>query len=133
MAMTDTPPFATPKIASVFEGYAPSIQQHAMHLRSLIFATAGTLNVGPICESLKWGQPSYVPTAPKTGTAVRLGLPKSGGIGMFVHCQTDILSAFTGTLPPSVTVDGNRGVLFVGDVDDVVAAAVVRAAFTYYL
>ncbi len=125
--------FSTQEIAAVFEGFDPDTRQQALHLRKLIFATAKHLVIGPVSETLKWGQPSYVPGTPKTGTAVRLGLPKAGGIGMYVHCQTNILNSFIDTLPRSVGVDGNRGILFGDKVDDAVATAMVRAAFTYYL
>ncbi|MGB1236270.1 MAG: DUF1801 domain-containing protein [Planktomarina sp.] len=104
-----------------------------LHLRTLIFETAKTLGVGPISETLKWGQASYVPTTPKTGTAVRLGIPKTGGIGMYVHCQTDIIGPLSAVFPPTVQLDKTRGILFPDQIDDPAATALIRAAFTYYL
>jgi hypothetical protein len=38
-------------------------------VRDLIFTTATDLeDVGEINETLKWGQPSYVPARPRTGS-----------------------------------------------------------------
>lgn len=66
-------------------------------LRDLIFKIAEKHpEIGPIEESLKWGQPSYAPQKKCTGTPIRLGTIKDAPhkLGLFVHCQTDIIENF---------------------------------------
>ncbi len=71
---------------------------------------AETPEAGEIEESLKWGQPSYT-TKPKTGTPMRLAATKTGDVGIFVHCQSQVIPEFEATYPGVFKLDGNRGVL----------------------
>jgi hypothetical protein len=38
-----------------------------------------TPGVGALHETLKWGQPAYLTPETRSGTTLRLGVPKSGG------------------------------------------------------
>jgi hypothetical protein len=47
-----------PSVAEVIESVLPAIRPKLLALRRLIFETAGsTEGVGPITETLKWGNP----------------------------------------------------------------------------
>ena len=126
-------PFSSDALRAAFDAFPPDTRDPLLTLRSLIYANAADLNVGPVEESLKWGQPSYVPAAPKTGTPIRLGCSKSGDIAVFVHCQSSVLKDLAPVLPAGVTLDGTRGVLFTDGIDTSVATTVIRAALTYHL
>lgn len=128
-----TSQFPTDAVQQAFDLSDRQRGRDMLHLRQMIYDTAMDLNIGPISETLKWGQPSYVPTTPKTGTAVRIGAPKTGGVGLYVHCQTDIIGPLAAAFPATVTIDGNRGLLFHHGIDDSAATALITAAFTYYL
>ena len=66
-----------PKVGAAFRVFAPDVRKKLMRLRALIFEVASeTEGVGELEETLKWGQPSYLPRKPKTGSAVRLGREK---------------------------------------------------------
>ena len=65
--------FSDSDVASVFKAYPPRIRAKLMALRELVFDTARrTGGVGPLTETLKWGQPSYLTEATGSGTTVRI-------------------------------------------------------------
>ena len=106
-----------------------------LQLRDLIFQVAAdTPEVPSVTEDLRWGEPSYL-TPPRIGSTIRLGVPKTGGFGIFAHCQTTIISDFAAAYPGWDQFDGNRGVLFddIKQIDPVRHGALIRSALTYHL
>ncbi len=105
-----TPDFTDPAVLLAYDAFPPDARKGAEALRALIYEVAASL---PDCpeptECLRWGQPSYV--TPK-GTALRIGIPKEGGFGLYAHCQTTVISDFAQTSGQAFTIQGNRGVLF---------------------
>ena len=86
-----------------------------MEVRRLIFATANDVDAGPLTETLKWGEPSYLTEASKSGTTLRLGQPKgqSDKAALFVPCQTTLVAEFRETIDdPAIVLEGNRAILF---------------------
>jgi hypothetical protein len=56
-------------MAQAFDALPDPARQTLLLVRDLIFTTAIDLeDVGEIYETLKWGQPSYVPARPRTGS-----------------------------------------------------------------
>lgn len=105
--------FQSDEIRAVFEGFPASLQPGLLALRELIFDEAQKHSeVGEIQECLKWGQPSYLTAKSKSGSTIRLGLHKQGGMALFVHCQTTLMSDFLALFPDDFRVDGHRAVLF---------------------
>lgn len=105
-------------------------------LRGLILTTAAALpDVGAVAETTKWGQPSFAPKRPRTGTPLRLGQPKSGGFAIYAHCQTTVILDFRALFPDDFAYDGNRGVLFdaPGDIQPDKLRLLVGAALRYHL
>ena len=61
--------FADPAVAAVFAAYPAELRDRLMALRRLIFETAATTEgVGPLEETLKWGQPSYLTRRSRSGS-----------------------------------------------------------------
>ena len=107
-----------------------------MALRGLILEVAGRLpEVGPLDETLKWGQPAYLPRRPRTGSTLRVGLHKGAQFALFAHCQTSIISDYAQAFPAWDRLDGNRAVLFdtPGQVEPERLSHLVRHALTYHL
>ena len=132
-----SPAFQTPEVASVFAAYPPALRDRLLRLRQLIFETAeATEGVGPLQEALKWGQPSYLTPRTKSGTTIRIDTVKSepGRYALYVHCQTDLVTAFREMYPDALTCEGNRAVLF--DEQDPLPEDVLRhciaLALTYH-
>ena len=133
-----SPAFQTPEVESVFAAYPPPLRDRLLALRRLIFETArSTEGVGPLQETLKWGQPSYLTARSKSGTTIRIDAvdPESGRYALYVHGQTSLVSMFRERYPDALTCDGNRAILF--DQHDPVPEDVLRhciaLALTYHL
>jgi Domain of unknown function (DU1801) len=108
-------PFEHPEVAAVFAAYPEPIRTKLLFLRQLIFDVAAeTEAVGPLDETLKWGQPSYLTTASKTGTTIRIDQnPSSAGqYMMYVHCQTNLIGTFRKLYPDTFDFEGNRSIVF---------------------
>ena len=127
--------FQTPAIKAKFDTFDPVHRDALLALRGLIFDVAGTLHVGRIEESLKWGQPSYNTPDTHAATPIRLSVTKAGDIGIFTHCQSTVMGDFRNTAPPDMRFDGNRALhldpselLPLGDI-----TPLIRAALTYRL
>ena len=112
-----SPPPVPEKIRKVFEQY-PGVQKNALlALRKLILETAEeTPGVGVVEETLKWGQPSYLTSQTKSGTTIRIDILKHSEthIGLFVHCQTDLISRFQRMFGDAITTDGKRVIILDG-------------------
>ncbi|TYC53908.1 DUF1801 domain-containing protein [Rhodobacterales bacterium] len=83
-----------------------------LRLRNLVLQTAReTKAAGEIEETLRWGQPSYVPVRRGTGTTIRIDRDTSpaGDIALFVSCQSSLVSEWRAIFP-EMTFGGNRSV-----------------------
>jgi len=59
----------TPEVAAAFDGFPTPVRRRLLEVRSLIFATAARSNeVGPLTETLKWGEPAYLTEATEIGS-----------------------------------------------------------------
>lgn len=106
-----------------------------MTLRGLIFDTAEVAEVGPLTETLKWGQPAYLTQASKAGTTIRLGWKAAtpDRYALYVHCQTQLIDSFR-TRFPELEFEGNRAILFDVNVrlPTPEVAECITAALTYH-
>lgn len=134
--MTKTPPaFSDPAVEAAYAAFDPSVRDELLALRHLIIDEAAeTPEVGRLEETLKWGQPSYLTPETKSGSTIRLGIPKQGGYAIYAHCQTTILSDFQAIFGEDFDFDGNRAVTFrVGETPDHdKLRLLVRSALTYH-
>jgi hypothetical protein len=130
--------FADPAVAAVFGAYPKPLQTRLLALRRLILDTAKvTKGVGALEETLKWGQSSYLTTATKSGSTVRIDRIKSATdrYAVFFHCQTDLVETFRQLYPTELNYGGNRSILL--DAEDPMPEAALRhcvaLALTYHL
>ncbi|GHA59542.1 hypothetical protein GCM10008927_26370 [Amylibacter ulvae] len=126
-------PISNPQIEQAYASFPENVHEGANRLRDLILTTGAQLaDVDNITECLRWGQPSYISPI---GTALRIGVPKSGGFGLFTHCQSNVISNFTQTFGPDFRFDGNRGVLFEteNDIQPDKLRLMIEHALTYKL
>ncbi len=134
--MKGAAPPMPPDVARAFDGFPAGARAASMDLRDLIFETAGeTAAVGAIVETLKWGQPSYLPAESRSGTTVRLGVPKDGGLALYVHCQTTLVADFRSSFPTGLRYEGTRAIRIdpADPPDRELVRRFVRAALTYHL
>jgi hypothetical protein len=130
-------PPTDPAVAEAFAAFPPAIRRKAMALRRLILETAAASDaVGPIMETLKWGQPAYLTSASKSGTTIRIGWKKSAPrrYALHVHCQTNLIDTFRALFPDEFEFEGNRAIVF-EESDEVATDALaicIAAALTYH-
>ncbi len=135
--MIPSPPPLDPAVAKVFASYPPAIRPRMMALRRLIFETAATTEgVGPITETLKWGEPAYLTSASKSGSTIRIGWRKStpSRYALYFHCQTNLVESFRAMFPDVLVFEGNRAIVF-EEADTLAAGPLamwIAAALTYH-
>ena len=106
--------FDDARVAAVFKAYPPGLRARLMALRELVFDTAArTAGVGPLSETLKWGQPSYLTTESGSGTTVRIDRLKSrdGGYAIYFHCQSGLIETFRTIYPDTFAYEGKRAIV----------------------
>ena len=130
--------FDDPAVKVAFDAF-PHIARRELRLaRQLIFeVVAANPQIGAIVETLKWGQPAYLPKKPKTGTTVRLGFLKSNPVtaAVFFHCQTTLIGNFRQRYPGDFTFEGNRALVCSKGIEPVTAQLrhCIALALTYHL
>jgi hypothetical protein len=103
------------KVQQKFSSYPDHIKPKMESLRDLIYEVAQTTEgVGKLKETLKWGEPAYLTQQTKSGTTVRIDWkPKSPNqIGMYVSCNTTLVSTFRTMFGDDLCFEGNRAIVF---------------------
>jgi Domain of unknown function (DU1801) len=129
--------FSDPAVEAAFDAYPKPLKARLLALRRLIFDTARTVEgVGPLQETLKWGQPSYLTPTTKSGSTVRIDRMKSANqYAIYFHCQTNLVETFRELYPAELSYGGNRSIILNAD-DEVPEPALrhcVALALTYHL
>jgi len=107
------PPFQNADVAAVFAAYPRDVRVRLLELRALIFTTAAGIDaVGPLDETLRWGEPSYLTTRSKSGSLVRIHWKQADGdrVRMYFHCQTNLVETFRAMYPTEIDYDGKRAI-----------------------
>lgn len=103
----------------MFDRCPAEVRERLLRIRKLIFDTAASLEgVGPLEETLRWGEPSYLTTQSGTGSMVRINqLPRhERAFAVHFHCQTNLVETFRTLYGRRLKFEGNRAIVF--DVDD---------------
>ena len=135
--MTLRTDISDPDVRAAFDAFPDALHQPLRNLRQLILETAeADPRVGTLQETLKWGQPSWLPARPRVGTTIRLGTDRSGvHPALFFHCQTSVIRDFRSGPGKDMRFDGNRAILL--DPDSPLPRDLlrlpIRHALTYHL
>ncbi len=108
------PPFRDETVAAAFAARPATQRMPLLALRALVFRTArATEGVGPLSEVLRWGQPTYLTEASRSGSMLRLDAVKDrpDRIGLFVHCQTGLIDEFRTQYGDRFAYEGRRALL----------------------
>ena len=123
---------------NALSGLPRPLQQKLRQLRQLILLTAcENPAIGPLEETLKWGEPAFLTSATKSGTTIRINrhARDDSKYAMYIHCQTDLVERYRQLYGDQLTFDGSRAVIF--DVDQEIPADAVKhcvsMALTYHL
>jgi hypothetical protein len=124
-------------VAETFDTYPPAIRAKLVAVRQLIFEVAEAIeDVGPLEETLKSGEPAYLPAARSTGSAVRLGFKRSAPerYGVYFHCKTTLVGTFRTLFADEFAFEGNRALLLKASepLPEKSLATCVAMALTYH-
>lgn len=107
------------EVAAAFDRFPPVARRRLLGLRALIVEVADELEVGPLEEALRWGEPAYLTSASKAGTTLRLGVLEGppGAVALYVSCQTDLVATFRARHGDRLTYEGKRAVVLGSEVE----------------
>ena len=90
--------------------WPPAAQSRFTKLRALILNAAQDADVGPVEESLKWGQPAWRPKRPRTGSTLRLNWQENApqSLALFVDCKTTLCATMRDIYPYDFQYESNR-------------------------
>jgi hypothetical protein len=134
MTLPALPPIPT-EVAAAFARWPADVQDCARRLRALIFAVAEERGVGPLTETLKWGEPAYLADTSKSGSTIRLGrVPGRPGAALLFNCRTSLIEGFRRDFASLFHFDGNRALILDPDShpDEAALALCIGRALTYH-
>ncbi len=131
-----SPPIPAP-IAEVLSRYPEPMRARLLEVREAIFAVAAeTEGVGPLTETLKWGEPAYLTGASGSGTTVRLGAARSAPrkCAVLFNCRTTLIETFRSHFADDFAFEGNRALVLAGTgpLPREPLKLCLRAALTYH-
>ncbi|MBO6675146.1 MAG: DUF1801 domain-containing protein [Rhizobiales bacterium] len=121
------------EVADAINAMPEPSRTRVLQLRDLVLAEAAARGIAPLEETLKWGQPSYLPG--RAGTTIRLGADETtGGAKLFVHCQTTLVDDWRSRFGNRLAYEGNRAVLIdpEGPLPTEELSLCIGAALTYH-
>lgn len=101
-------------VESVMAGYPPKLRPTMKKLRKLVREVAkSNADVGGLVETLKWGQPSFLPKRPRIGTTVRMDAVSEAParVAFYFHCQTSLVETFRELYADTLSFEGNRAIV----------------------
>ena len=105
--MTEAPS----EVARVLGRAPEGVRERLFAVRRLILAAGEAEGIAPLEETLKWGEPAYLPRKPRIGTTIRLGWSDAPlRVTLFVHCQTRLIDLYRARFPEGFHYEGNRAV-----------------------
>jgi len=119
-------------VKTKFDSYPPQVRPKMHALRALILEVAAQEEVGPLEETLKWGEPAYLTTASKSGTTIRIDWkPKQPAqYALYLNCQTSLIETYR-SLFPDLRYEGNRAILL--DLNQALPEAELRVCISMAL
>lgn len=101
-------------VAAAFEAFPMPVRERLLEIRRLIFQTADRIDsVGPLTETLKWGEPAYLTEASGSGTTIRLGWHRASDqeCAVLFNCKTTLIKTFRMQFADLFEYQGNRAIL----------------------
>ena len=102
--------------------------------RLIAQAARETEGVGPLVESVKWGEPSFAPARRNIGSSVRIRRRANGDVALMFICHTGLVDGFRALYGDRLLLEGNRAIVLKTG-QDYDAAAVkhcIALALTYH-
>ena len=96
---------------NTFKHYPDDVRPKLEQLRALILDVAEQLAVGPVTESVKWGEPSF---SVKSGSPVRVDWKSKTPqhYYLYVNCNTCLIDTYKVLYSNLLEFQGNRAIVF---------------------
>ncbi|HEY1781548.1 MAG TPA: DUF1801 domain-containing protein [Roseiarcus sp.] len=101
-------------MAAAFAAFPAGVRARLLEVRDLILETATAIDgVGPLTETLKWGEPAYLTEATGSGSTIRLGRCRSPEreCAVLFNCRTTLVDDFRSQFPGVFDYEKNRAIL----------------------
>ena len=98
--------------------HSEHVRGRLLEIRQLIFTVAAEIgNVGPLTETLKWGEPAYLTEISRSGTTIRLGATREAphNSALLFNCKTSLIDMFRNAFTADFTFEGNRALVIPAD------------------
>ena len=93
--------------------------------------------IGELRETLKWGQPGYLPVKPRIGTTIRIGRHSTdaGKVGLYFNCNSSLADDYKQLYPGVFEYEGRRAILLglTGALEEKPLRHCIALALTYHL
>jgi hypothetical protein len=102
------------QVAAAFSAFPDHVRARLLEARDLVFEmAAGLEGVGPLTETLKWGEPAYLTQATGSGSTIRLGWFRSAEreCAVLFNCRTTLVDDFRSQFPGVFAYEKNRAIL----------------------
>jgi len=98
------------EIQAKFDDYPTNVKVRMIELRRLILSLIEREDLGPVQETLKWGEPSYFV---KGGSSVRIDwkMKTPEHFYVYFHCQTQLIETFRELHSDRLAFQGNRAIV----------------------
>jgi hypothetical protein len=109
-----TSPSLPPPIAESLSRYPEPVRARLFDIRDIIFAVAAeTEAIGPLTETLKWGEPAYLAAATGSGSTIRLGSTRTArnAAAVLFNCKTTLIETFRNHFANDFSFEGNRALI----------------------
>jgi hypothetical protein len=125
------------EVAAAFREFPAPVRTRLERVRDLILSVArDTEVVGPLVETLKWGEPAYLTEVSGSGSTIRLGWPKArpSHAAVYFNCNTTLVSTFRDLFPNVFEYAGDRAILLDVDceMDEKALSLCISMALTYH-
>ena len=99
-----------PAVKEKFDAYPDGVRARMEQVRSLIYEVADKENLGPVTETLKWGEPSYLN---KKGSTLRMDWKQNSPdrFCLYFNCNTKLVDTFREIHGDKLEFQGNRAVV----------------------
>jgi hypothetical protein len=99
-------------VAAAFGAFPDGTRQILLAVREQVLVAAVDAGVGPLTETLKWGEPAYLTEASRSGSTLRLGLSgPSRQPALLVNCRTGLAGEVRDRYGDLFAYEGTRGIL----------------------
>jgi hypothetical protein len=121
-------------VAEQFQRLDEPARKKLLTWRDLAFEVASAdPRIGDLTETLKWGQPSYLTEATKSGGTLRLGITGEGRSTLFVTCSSNLADQIRERYGDELDIEGNRAIIPREETSDDILRHVMAMVFTYKL